>query len=91
MLETPCGSPCYASPEMVMGNKYNGFCIDIWSSGIILYLMLCGNLPFYHEQNDIMFKKILSGKFDLPKHLSSNAKDILKKILEVDPKKRMKF
>ena len=46
LLSTPCGSPCYASPEMVSGNKYNGFKIDIWSSGIILYAMLCGYLPF---------------------------------------------
>ena len=52
LLETPCGSPCYASPEMVMGNKYNGFCIDIWSSGIILYAMLCGYLPFEEMEND---------------------------------------
>ena len=87
LLKTACGSPCYASPEMIQEQSYNGALSDIWSSGIILYLMLCGNLPFYHEQNEVMYKKILSGKFDLPKHLSDNAKDILKKILEVNPKK----
>ena len=91
LLKTSCGSPCYAPPEMIKEENYNGALSDIWSSGIILYLMLCGNLPFYHEKNDIMFQKILSGKFDLPKYLSNNAKDILKKILEVDPKKRIKF
>ena len=91
LLKTACGSPCYAPPEMVKEENYNGALSDIWSSGIILYLMLCGKLPFYHEQNDVMYKQILSGKFDLPKYLSDNAKDILKKILEVDPKKRLKF
>ena len=91
LLKTACGSPCYASPEMIQEQSYNGALSDIWSSGIILYLMLCGNLPFYHEQNEVMYKKILSGKFDLPKHLSDNAKDILKKILEVNPKKRLNF
>lgn len=45
-LETACGSPCYAAPEMIKGEKYNGLCVDIWSSGIILFAMTCGYLPF---------------------------------------------
>ena len=46
MLKTACGSPCYAAPEMVEGLKYKGFTVDIWSSGITLYAMICGYLPF---------------------------------------------
>ena len=91
LLRTSCGSPCYAPPEMINEQSYNAALSDIWSSGIILYLMLCGKLPFYHEQNEIMYKQILSGKFEIPNYLSDNAKDILKKIIEIDPKKRINF
>ena len=51
-LVTPCGSPCYASPEMVSGETYDGFMIDVWATGIILFAMLCGYLPFEDEKDD---------------------------------------
>ena len=89
LLSTPCGSPCYASPEMVSGNKYNGFKIDIWSTGIILYAMLCGYLPFEDKDNEVLFKKILRCKLDLPSQLSSSSKDLMKRILVTNPEKRI--
>ena len=46
LLETPCGSPCYAAPEMIQGKKYSGLSVDLWSTGIILYAIVCGFLPF---------------------------------------------
>ena len=64
LLSTPCGSPSYASPEMVSGNKYDGFLIDIWSSGIILYAMICGFLPFEDQDNEILFKKYMNVKLN---------------------------
>ena len=88
-LETPCGSPCYASPEMVCGNRYNGHLIDIWSIGIILFAMLCGYLPFEDPDNDILFKKILKCKIKYPEYLSDISVDIMKKILVVDPIQRI--
>ena len=88
-LETPCGSPCYASPEMVCGNKYNGHMIDIWSTGIIVFAMVCGYLPFEDPDNDILFKKILKCKIKYPDYLSDMTISIMKKILVVDPKKRI--
>jgi len=91
LLHTPCGSPCYASPEMVGGNKYNGFYIDIWAIGIILFAMMCGYLPFEDENNDNLFKKILKCKLNYPKHLSEISKDIMKKILVTDPEERIKL
>lgn len=90
-LSTPCGSPCYASPEMVGGNTYNGFNIDIWSTGIILFAMMCGYLPFEDPDNEVLFKKILECKLHYPSHLSPLAKDIIKKILVTDPEKRIKI
>ena len=90
-LETPCGSPCYASPEMVGGNKYNGFFIDVWATGIILFAMLCGYLPFEDDNNDILFKQILSGKINYPSYLSEMSKDLLNKIIETEPEKRIKI
>ena len=88
LLSTACGSPCYAAPEMLMGEKYFGLSSDIWSSGIILYTMLCGRLPFEDKNNDILYQKIKEGNFTTPDFLSDSAKDFLHKILTVDPKKR---
>ena len=91
LLKTGCGSPCYIPPEMIKEEGYNAEKSDIWSAGIILYLMLCGNLPFYEEDNQLMYDKIIKGDFNISNFLSDEAKDIIKKILEVDPKKRLSF
>ena len=95
LLVTPCGSPCYASPEMVRGEEYNGADNDIWATGIILFAMLCGYLPFENDDNDknnnILFKKILAGKIEYPKYLSDMAVNLLKKILVNNPVKRIKI
>ena len=89
LLETPCGSPCYASPEMLSGDNYDGFKIDIWASGIILFAMFCGYLPFDDKDNNILFQKILECKINFPKKLSNISKDLLKRILIANPKKRI--
>ena len=89
LLTTACGSPCYAAPEMINGEKYYGLKADIWSSGIVLYAMLCGFLPFEEADNEKLYKKITAGKFKTPNYLSEPAKDILHRILNVDPKSRI--
>ena len=89
LLSTPCGSPCYASPEMVSGKKYDGFMIDIWSTGIILYAMLCGYLPFEDPDNEILFQKILKCDAEFPEDLSDNAIDLMQKIMVTNPKERI--
>jgi len=89
LLSTPCGSPCYASPEMVAGKKYNGIKIDIWATGIILFAMLCGYLPFENKDNEILFDQILECKVEFPEYLSEESKDLISKILVVDPETRI--
>ena len=94
LLKTPCGSPCYASPEMILGNNYNGFSIDVWSSGIILYAMLCGYLPFEEGEgdsnNEQLFRNIVECKVEYPvEFISPIAKDLLQKIIVREPKKRI--
>ncbi len=91
LLQTPCGSPCYASPEMVSGKKYNGFYIDIWSTGIILYAMLCGFLPFEDNNNVILFQKIQECNFTIPNFVSKICKNLIKSIVVKDPNKRIKI
>ena len=88
LLSTACGSPCYAAPEMLSGEKYSGINIDIWSSGIVLYAMLCGYLPFEDNDNPKLYKKIIKGAFETPEFLSASAVDLLHRILNVDPQKR---
>ena len=88
LLSTACGSPSYAAPEMLSGKKYNGLNVDIWSSGIILYAMICGHLPFEDKDNIILYKKIKQGIFKIPEFISDNAKDLLHRILNTDPEKR---
>ena len=81
-LTTPCGSPCYAAPEMVRGKKYNGLYIDIWACGIILFAMVYGYLPFDDKDNEKLFHKILKCNLTFPPNekifISNECKDLIK-------------
>ena len=88
-LMTHCGSPSYTSPEMIAGNKYDGFAVDVWTSGIILYAMLCGYLPFEERDNKSLFKKIVKCRVYYPTFLPNNAVNLMKKILVANPSKRI--
>ncbi|KAI8647470.1 kinase-like domain-containing protein [Parasitella parasitica] len=90
LLRTSCGSPHYASPEIVKGRRYDGTAADVWSCGAILYAMMTGHLPFDDEHMGRLLAKIKTGKYrTLPEYLSSDAKDLIKRMLVVDPAKRM--
>ncbi|GAA5882404.1 hypothetical protein JCM3774_004300 [Rhodotorula dairenensis] len=90
-LKTSCGSPNYAAPEVISGKLYAGPEIDIWSCGVILYVMLCGRLPFDDDHIPLLFKKINGGIFSLPPFLSSEARSLLSRMLTVDSNKRIKL
>ena len=89
LLETSCGSPHYASPEIVAGKNYHGAPSDIWSCGIILFALLTGHLPFDDENIRKLLLKVQSGKFNMPSDLSFEAKDLITKMLKVNPDERI--
>lgn len=89
MLETSCGSPHYASPEIVAGKNYHGAPSDIWSCGIILFALLTGHLPFDDDNIRKLLLKVQDGKFHMPANLSPLAKDLIWKMLRVDPASRI--
>ncbi|KAJ1749059.1 MAP/microtubule affinity-regulating kinase 4 [Coemansia sp. RSA 1821] len=88
-LDTFCGSPFYAAPEMVNGIKYTGPEVDIWSMGVILFFLLCGRTPFEGESIKVIYDNISRGKFTLRSYVSKDAQDLLQRTLTVDPRKRI--
>ena len=88
-LETSCGSPHYASPEIVNGEKYQGNATDIWSCGVILYALLTGRLPFDDKNVRSLLSKVKSGKYEMPSWIDPLAKDLLSRMLIVDVNKRI--
>ena len=90
-LKTACGSPCYASPEMIAGKAYDPRSSDIWSAGVILYAMTCGYLPFEDSNTSELYKKIMAGDFCIPNHISRELRFLIKGILTTDPSTRMKM
>ncbi|KAF8582991.1 snf 1 [Ramaria rubella] len=88
-LHTSCGSPNYAAPEVILGMRYTGPEVDVWSCGVILYVMLCGRLPFEDPEVNVLFAKITQGDYHEPAYLSSEARGLISKMLAVDPVKRI--
>uniref|UniRef100_A0A8D2J1V1 Maternal embryonic leucine zipper kinase n=1 Tax=Varanus komodoensis TaxID=61221 RepID=A0A8D2J1V1_VARKO len=88
-LSTCCGSPAYAAPELIQGKAYIGSEADVWSMGVLLYALLCGFLPFDDDNVMALYKKIVRGKYEIPKWLSPGSVLLLHQMLQVDPKKRI--
>ncbi|KAJ4994441.1 serine threonine protein kinase [Stagonosporopsis vannaccii] len=92
-LTTPCGSPHYAAPEVIKTTAYDGGKADVWSCGVILYVLLTGTPPFNYSGEDrdlkYLFKAIEKGEYVMPDALSREAADLIRRILVPDPKRRV--
>jgi carbon catabolite-derepressing protein kinase len=88
-LKTSCGSPNYAAPEVISGKLYAGPEVDVWSCGVILYVLLCGRLPFDDEYIPALFKKIATGQYSTPPYLSLGAQRLIKAMLQVNAVNRI--
>ena len=91
LLSTPCGTPSYAPPEMLVGKKYNGVYSDIWSCGIILYTMLAGNLPCSDSKENLVYQNMITHNFLYPENLSDDAIDLMEHLLKINPEERYNF
>lgn len=89
LLTTTCGTPNYVAPEVLKEKGYSGFRADIWSCGIILYVMLAGYLPFEDETMSGLFNKIENGVYSFPAHFSLEIRKLISRILTVNPSKRL--
>ena len=88
LLDQPCGTVVYAAPEVLQGREYHGMLADVWSSGIVLYGMLSGYLPFGEQDDEINRMNIIAGKITYPSYFSPCVKDLLMHMLDLDPMTR---
>lgn len=89
LLTTTCGTPNYVAPEVLAEKGYDGMKADIWSCGVILYVMLTGSLPFDDPSLNGLFIKIEKGEFRVPKYLSADSIDLIRKMMTTNPSKRL--
>ena len=87
-METSCGSPAYAAPELIKGLPYLGPKADVWSLGVLLYALLNGFLPFDDEHTAYLYELIKKGKYEIPEWLSRGSIDIIGQLLQTNPDNR---
>jgi serine/threonine protein kinase len=85
LIETPCGSPLYAAPEVISGAKYDGKMADIWSLGILLFTIVTGMVPWFSANEIELFRQICEDEVQIPKTVSPGLRDLLQKMLRKEP------
>jgi len=92
-LETSCGTPDYAAPEVLTGDTVYDKSVDLWSVGVVTYVLLCGYPPFYANSQTMLFEKIIHAEYDFPEpewnYISETAKNFIKSLLLLDAKSRL--
>ncbi|XP_062873175.1 serine/threonine-protein kinase SIK2 isoform X2 [Trichomycterus rosablanca] len=88
-LATWCGSPPYAAPEVFEGQEYEGPLLDIWSLGVVLYVLVCGALPFDGPSLPVLRQRVLEGRFRIPYFMTEDCEHLIRRMLVLDPSKRL--
>ncbi|KAL4629985.1 SNF-related serine/threonine-protein kinase-like [Arapaima gigas] len=87
-LTTSCGSLAYSAPEILLGDEYDAPAVDIWSLGVILFMLVCGQPPFQEANDSETLTMIMDCKYTVPSHISQACKDLINRMLQRDPKQR---
>ena len=89
LIQEQCGTPAYLAPEIILDKGYEGFFVDVWSLGVLLYAMLTGTVPFKAPNLEELHALILKGSFTFPSHVSQLAQSILRSMIKLEPKDRL--
>ncbi|XP_038066835.1 SNF-related serine/threonine-protein kinase-like [Patiria miniata] len=88
-LETSCGSLAYSAPEILLGDSYDAPAVDVWSLGVLLYMLVCGEPPFNETNDSETLTMIMDCKYYLPDHISEECRNLISSMLQRDPEKRL--